>query len=69
MFKYMRYASGVWRIGLETNAKDVVLILPRYVQVVCASLVMLEMQRRELELRHMLCPLQGKAMQLAARLW
>ena len=43
MLEYVRYASGVRRIGLESNTEDIVLIISRYMQIICACLVVLEM--------------------------
>ena len=68
MFKYVRHACGVGRVGLEANTEDIVLIFSCYVQIVGASLVVLEEQRRQLELRDMLCALEGEAMKASTRL-
>lgn len=68
MLKYMRHACGVRRIRLEADTEYIVLIVPRYMQVVRSRLVMLEVQRRQLKLWYMLHSLQCKAMQLASRL-
>jgi len=54
MFEDVRNASRIRRIRLETDAEDIVLVVSCHVQVVGASLVMLEHQRRQLQLGHML---------------
>jgi len=68
MFKDVRNASRIRRVGLEADAKDIVLVVSCHVQVVGAGLVMLEHQRRELQLWHMLGLLKGEAMDAIARL-
>lgn len=45
MFEDMRHASGVRGVGFESDAEDIVLIISCYVQIICARLVMLEVQR------------------------
>jgi hypothetical protein len=42
MFEYMRDASGVRGIGLESNAKYIILIVSCYMQIVRACFVVLE---------------------------
>lgn len=69
MFKYVWHARGVRRIRLESYAEDIVLIISCNMKIVCARLVVLKMQRRELELGDMLRSLESKAMKLGARLW
>jgi hypothetical protein len=44
MLEYVRYASGVRRIGLESNTEDIILIISCYMQIIRACLVMLEVQ-------------------------
>ena len=46
MLEYVRHASGVWWVCLECDAKYIVLVFPRYMKIVRASLVMFEMERR-----------------------
>ena len=68
MFEYMWYTCGVWWIRLKSDTKYIVLIISCYVEVVGACLVVLEMQRRQLQFRHMLRSLQSEAMELGSRL-
>jgi len=60
--------GGVWRVGFETDAEDIVRIISRDVQIVGARLVMLEVQRRQLQLGHVLGALKGEAMQTSSGL-
>ena len=68
MLEYMRHAGSVGRVCLEADAEDIILILSRYVEVVGASLVVLEEQGGELELGDMLCALKCEAVELGAGL-
>lgn len=68
MFKNMGHARRIWRVRLEADAEDIVLVVSCHVQIVGAGLVVLEQQRRELQLGHMLAPLEGEAMDAVARL-
>jgi len=43
MLKYMRNAGLVWRVRLETNAEDVVLVVPCHMQILSAGFVVLKM--------------------------
>lgn len=45
MFEYVRHAGGVRWIGLESNTEYIILIFSRYMKVVCARLIVLEVQR------------------------
>lgn len=69
MLEYVRYAGGVRWICLETNTEDIVLVVSRYMQIICTRLVVLEVQRRQLKLWDMLRPLEGKSMELCSCLW
>lgn len=42
MLEYVRYASGVRRIGLESNTEDIILIISCHMQIIRARLVVLE---------------------------
>lgn len=53
MFKDVRNTSGVGRICLEADAEDIVGVVSCYVQIVGARLVVLEVQRRQLQLGDM----------------
>lgn len=63
MFEDVRHASVVGRIGLESDGEDIVRIVSRDVEVVCARLVMLELQCRQLQLGDLLDTLESKAME------
>jgi hypothetical protein len=66
VLQYMRHARTVWWVCLEADGKDIVRIISGNMQVVGASLVMLQVQRGELELRHLFDSLQREAMELFA---
>lgn len=68
MFEDVWHAGRIWRVRLEPDAEDIVLIISCHVQVVGASLVVLEQQRRQLQLRHVLALFQCEAMNAIARL-
>ena len=42
MLEDVRDTSGVWWIGLEADTEHIVLIFARYVEIVCACLVVLK---------------------------
>lgn len=64
----MRDTRIVWWVRLEADRKDIIAIIARDVQVVGASLVVLEVQSRQLQLGNMLGAHQGEAMELLADL-
>ena len=68
MLEYMRHASGVWWIRLEANTEDIVLVFSCYVQIVCARLVVLEEQCRQLKLGYMLRSLESETMEASSGL-
>ena len=68
VLKDMGHAGVVWRVGLEADGEDIVAVVAGDVQVLGAGLVVLQMQRRQLELRHMLGAQQGEAAELLAGL-
>ena len=53
MFEDVRNASRIRRVRLEPDTEDIVLVVSCHVQVVGASFVVLEHQRRQLQLGHM----------------
>ena len=59
-------ASVVRRIGLEADAKDIIGVVASDMQVIGASLIMLEMQGRQFKLRDMLSSFDREAMELLA---
>lgn len=69
MLEYVWYSRGVRRVCLETNAEHIVLVVPCYMQVIRSCLVMLEMERRQLQFRNMFHPLECEAMESCSRLW
>ena len=64
----MGHTGVVWWVCLEADGEDIVAIVAGDVQVLGAGLVMLQMQRRQLELGDMLGPQQGEAVELVAGL-
>ena len=68
MFEDVWYACRIWRVRLESDAEDIVLVFACYMEIVGARLVMLEEQGRELKLRHVLALFQSEAMNAIARL-
>jgi len=68
MFKDMWHARRVWRVGLEADAEDIVLIVSCHMKIIGAGLVVLEHQRRQLQLRHVLRLFQSEAMNAVAGL-
>ena len=66
MLENVRHSSGIRRVGLETDGEDIVGILTGNVQILGASLVMLKVQSRQLQLWYLLDALEREAMQLLA---
>jgi hypothetical protein len=64
MLQDMGHAGIVRRVRLEADGKDIVAVVARNVQVVRASLVMLQMQGRQFQLRHMFRPNESEAVEL-----
>lgn len=69
MFQDMRNPCCIGRVRLETDAEDVVLVLPRDMQIVGSSLIVVEMQGREFQLGYVLGTVEGEAMQAGSWLW
>ena len=63
----MGHPSVIWWIRLETDGKDIVLVVSRNMHILGASLVMLKVKSCKLQLRDMLGALQGEAMKLFTR--
>lgn len=53
---------GIWGIGLEPDGKDIVGIVSSDVEVVCASLIVLEVQGGQLEFGDVLRSSESEAM-------
>ena len=66
MFKDMRNPGIVWRVSLESNGEDIILVIACDVQVLCSCFIMLKVQRSQLQLRNVLSTFERKAMQLLA---
>jgi hypothetical protein len=64
MLEDMRYSGMVRRICLEANREDIVLVLSGNMQIVGSSLVVLQVQSCQLELRDMLRVEESKAVDL-----
>ena len=67
MLQDMGHPGVVWRIGLEPNREYIVLVISRNVHILGTSLIMLQMQRCQLELRYVLSAFEGEAMELLPR--
>lgn len=64
----MGHTGVVRRVRLETDGEDIVAVVTRDVQVVGAGLVVLKVQSRQFQFRHVLRPQQRKAVKLITRL-
>lgn len=62
MFQYVRHPSIIGWVGLKSDGEDIVLVVPRDVKILSASLFVLEMESRKLKFWDMLSPLEGEAM-------
>ncbi len=65
----MRHTSVIRRISLEPNGEDIILVVPCYMQVLCPSLLMLQMNCCQLQLRHMFRTLQRETKYVLSWLW
>jgi hypothetical protein len=68
MLEDMGNSSIVRWIRFEADREYIVLVFAGNMQIVCAGLVMLEMQGRQLEFRDMLRTEESEAMELVPRL-
>lgn len=66
MLQYMWHSSIIWRICLEADGKDIVAVVASNVEMLGASLVVLQVQCCQLQFRHMLAAEQCEAMKLLA---
>jgi hypothetical protein len=64
MLEDVRHASVIRGVSLETNGEDVVRIFSRNVEVLGSRLVMLELERCQLQLGDLLHALEREAMEL-----
>jgi hypothetical protein len=62
------HSGCIWRIRLEADGEDIVCVVAGDVQIFGASLVVLKVERRQLQLRYLLDALESEAMELLARL-
>ena len=69
MLKYVRNTCVIWRISLEPNREDIVLVVSGDVEIFCSSFLMFELKRCELQFRYMLLALERKPMQMFSKLW
>lgn len=67
MLQNVRHSGVIWWIGLESNGEDIIRVVPRNMDIVGAGLVVLELQRGQLELRNLLDALESEAMELLPR--
>jgi thiazole synthase ThiGH ThiG subunit len=64
MLEDVRHASVIRGVSLETNGEDVVRVFSRNVEILGSRLVMLELERCQLQLGDLLHALESKAMKL-----
>jgi hypothetical protein len=69
MFEDMRHSRVVWRVRFEADRENVVLVLAGNMQIVGASLVVLQVQGCQLEFGDMLRTEESEAMNLLSWLW
>ena len=69
MFEDVRDARVVGGIGLESDRKDIVAVVAGDVEMFGASLVVLQVQCRQLEFGDMLRSYECKAVKLVTRFW
>jgi hypothetical protein len=66
MLKDVRHTSVVRGVSLESDREDIIRIVSRNVQVFCPGLVMLEFERRQLQLGDLFDAFESEAMELLA---
>ncbi len=69
MLQDMRHARVVGRVCLEPDGEDIVAVVAGNVEMFGAGLVVLQMQRRQLQLRNLFRAQKSEAMKLLAWLW
>lgn len=69
MLQYVRYSCIIRRICFETNGEDIIFIFSGYMQIVCAGLVVLQMQSCQLEFWDMFRSDESEAMELLPGFW
>lgn len=68
MLQNMGDSGGIWRVRLEANREDIIAVVSCNVQIVGASLVVLELQGSEFQLGYKFCALQRESMDSISRL-
>lgn len=68
MLEDVRHTSRIGRVRLEADGEDIVGVVAGDMQVLGAGLVVLQVEGCQLQLRHLLDPLEGEAMELLAGL-
>lgn len=66
MLQDMWHTGVIWRVGLEADGEDIVAVISGNVKMFGTSLIVLQVQGRQLELRHVLRAKQREAMKLFA---
>lgn len=66
MLQNMRHARSVGRVSLESNSKNIVLIITGDMHVVCISLVVFQPDCRQVKLGDMLLFMQSESVELLA---
>ena len=69
VFQYVWDAGIIWRVSLEANAENIVLVVSCNMEIFCASLVVLQMNSCKLELRNVFGTLQSESVQMISRPW
>ena len=63
MLEDVRQARPIDRVRFEVDGEDIILIVSVYMQVFCTSLVMFQLQRSQMQFRHVLHLLKCEAME------
>ena len=50
----MGHTSIIRRVGFKPNGEDIILVIPRDMEILCSSLIMLQVKSYKLQLRDML---------------
>ena len=62
----MGHTSVIRRVSFKPDGEDIILVIPRDMEILCSSLVVLQMKSCKLQLRDMLRAFQCKAMNIFA---
>jgi len=66
MLEDMRHSSVVRRVRLEADGEDIVRIVSRDMEIFCPCLVVLQLERRQLQFGDLLHALESEAVELLA---